>query len=73
MTDPKKTDSTSKEGFAGKGFKSCCGDNEKMFRMMRKFCSGEDKTFDCRAVMQMMQKMCYVVPDKPGAHESSDI
>ena len=72
MTDPKKTNATSNEGFAGAGFKSCCGDFEKMSRMMRKFCSGEDKTFDCSTMMQMMQKMCCAAPDKPGQQKTSD-
>jgi hypothetical protein len=72
MTDPKKTNATSKEGFAGKGFKFCGGDSEEMSRMMRNFSSGENKTFDCRAMMQMMQKMCCVAPEKSGRQESSD-
>ena len=66
MTENNETNSTSKEGTGHADFKSCCGDSEKMSWMMRKFCSGEDKTFDCRAMMHMMQKMCCASPEKSG-------
>ena len=72
MAETKETNSTSKEGFGQPEFKFCCGDAEEMSRMMRKFCRGEDKTFDCRAMMQMMQKMCCVAPEKSGRQEPSD-
>jgi hypothetical protein len=66
MTDPKKTNATSKAGFAGKGFKFCCGDSEEMSQMMRKFCKSEDGTLDCGKMMQMMQMMCCVAPERSG-------
>jgi hypothetical protein len=72
MAETKETNSTSKEGFGQPEFKFCCGDSEEMSRMIRNFCSGEDKTFDCRAMMQMMQKMCCAAPEKSGRQESSD-
>ena len=72
MAETKKTNSTSKKGFGQPEFKFCCGDAEKMSRMMRKFYSGEDKTFDCGAMMQMMQMMCCAAPDTPGRQEPSD-
>ena len=67
MAETKET--KSKKGFGQREFKFCCGDAEEMSLMMRKFCSGEDKTFDCRT---MMQKMCCVAPDTSGRQESSD-
>jgi hypothetical protein len=72
MAETKETNSTSKEGFGQPEFKFCCGDSGEMSRMIRNFCSGEDKTFDCRAMMQMLQKMCCVAPEKSGRQESSD-
>ena len=58
MPDTKKTNSTSTEKSGETGFKSCCGDYEKMSQVMQKFCCSEDGTFDCGAMMDMMQKMC---------------
>lgn len=69
MAETKETNSTSKKGFGLPEFKFCCGDAEKMSRMMRKFYSGENKTFDCGAMMQMM---CCAAPDTPGRKEPSD-
>lgn len=72
MAETKATNSTSKEGFGQSEFKFCCGDSEKMSRTMRKFCNDEENTFDCSAMMQMMQKMCGFAPDKSGREKSSD-
>ena len=72
MAETKETNSTSKKGFGQREFKFCCGDSEVMSQMIRNFCSGEDKTFDCSTMMQMMQKMCCAAPDKPGQQKTSD-
>ena len=62
MPDTKQTKSTTAKASGNTEFKFCSGDFEEMSRMMRKFCSGEDETFDCG---KMMQKMCCST-DKPG-------
>ncbi len=62
MADPRQTKSSSTEGSGDSDSKSSCCNSEKMSQMMRRFCGGEDGTFDCKA---MMQKMCGVVPEKP--------
>ena len=55
MADTKKTKSASTEGSGDSGLESSCCDFEKMPQMMRRFCGGEDRSFDCGA---MMQRMC---------------
>ncbi len=62
MADPKQTKSASTEGSGDSDSKSSWCNSEQMSQMMRRFCGGEDGTFDCKA---MMQKMCGVVPEKP--------
>ena len=66
MTKNNETNSTSKEGTGHADFQFCCGDSEAMSRMMRKFCGGEDGTFDCGEMMQKMQKMCCAPSEKSG-------
>ena len=52
---------TSKKGSANADFKFCCSDNEKMIKMMQKFCGGDDGTSDFR---KMMQKMCCTTSER---------
>ena len=52
---------TSKGSSANADFKFCCCDNEKMIKMMLKFCGSEDGTSDFR---KMMQKMCCTTSEK---------
>jgi hypothetical protein len=52
---------TTKESSANANFKFCCRDNEKMIKMMQKFCGSEEGTFDFRI---MMQKMCCTTSEK---------
>ena len=52
---------TSKESSANADFKFCCSDNEKMIKMMLKFCGSEDGTSDFR---KKMQKMCCTTSEK---------
>ena len=52
---------TTKESSANADFKFCCSDNEKMIKMMQKFCGSEDGTSDFR---KMMQKMCCTTSEK---------
>ena len=52
---------TSKKATANADFKFCYSDNEKMIKMMQKFCGSEDGTFDFR---KMMQKMCCTNSEK---------
>jgi hypothetical protein len=52
---------TSKKDSANADFKFCCSDNEKMIKMMQKFCGGDDGTSDFR---KMMQKMCCTTSER---------
>ena len=52
---------TTKESSANVNFKFCCSDNEKMIKMMQKFCGRENGTFNFR---KMMQKMCWITSEK---------
>ena len=52
---------TTKESSANANFKFCCSDNEKMIKMMQKFCGRENGTSDFR---KMMQKMCWITSEK---------
>jgi hypothetical protein len=53
---------TSKERSTNADFKFCCSDNEKMIKMMQKFCGSEDGTSDF--FRKMMQKMCCTTSEK---------
>ena len=61
MSDTKQSKSNDSKESEGAEFKFCCGDSEEISQMMRRFCGGEDETFDCR---NMMQKMCCSTPVK---------
>jgi len=52
---------TSKERSTNADFKFCCSDNEKMIKIMQKFCGSEDGT---SAFRKMMQKMCCTTSEK---------
>jgi hypothetical protein len=64
MADTKQSRSNGSKAYEGAEFKFCCGDSEEISQMMRRFCGGEDETFDCGNMMQMMQKMCCSTPVK---------
>lgn len=66
MTDTKQTRSKSTKNAGDTQLNFCCGDSEKMSRMMRQFCTGQDERFDCESMMQMMNKMCCAAPGKSG-------
>ena len=55
MKSTKQTESTKTERPGGSSAKSSCCNFENMAQMMRKFCGGENGSFDCCA---MMEKMC---------------
>jgi len=55
MVETEKTKSESIKQSKGFGSMFSCCNFETMTQMMKKFCDGKDKTFDC---MSMMQKMC---------------
>lgn len=59
MAGTKQNNSSNAEGTKDSGFKFPCCNFENMSEMMRKFCGGEDGTFDCEA---MMKKMCCMAP-----------
>jgi hypothetical protein len=68
MPDTKKSRFKDAKEHESAKSKFCCGDSEEISQMMRRFCGGEDETFDCGKMMQMMQKMCCSSPaksDKP--------
>ena len=62
MKDTKQTKSTKTERPGGPNSRSSCCNFENMAQMMRKFCGGEDGSFDCCA---MMEKMCGTDREKP--------
>ena len=55
---------TSKGSSASAYFKFCCGDNEKMIKMMQRFCGSEDGTFDFGKMMQKMWRTTSEKSDK---------
>lgn len=55
MNDSEQTKSTKTGRPGDSNAKSSCCNFEKMAQMMKKFCGGEDGSFDCCA---MMEKMC---------------
>ena len=55
MVETEKAKSEAKKESQNFGSMFSCCDFEKMTQMMKKFCEGKDKNFDC---MAMMQKMC---------------
>jgi hypothetical protein len=61
MKDTKQTRSAKTERPVGPNAKFSCCNFENMAQMMRKFCGGEETTFDCCG---MMQKMCGTVQEK---------
>jgi hypothetical protein len=65
MPDTKQSRSNNSKKHEGAESKFCCGDSEEIAQMMRRFCGGEDETFNCGKMMQMMQKMCCGTPVKP--------
>ena len=64
MADTRKTNRMAKGSPENFDFKFCCGDDEMMTRMMRRFCDGKNGTFDCSEMMQKMQKMCCAPSEK---------
>jgi hypothetical protein len=73
MSDTKQSRSNYSKEYKGAESKFCCGNSEEMSQMMRRFCGGKDKTFDCVKMMQMMQKMCCSIPVKPDKQKESGI
>jgi hypothetical protein len=64
MADTKQSRSNNSKKSEGAESKFCCGDSEEISQMMRRFCGGEDETFDCGKMMQKMQDMCCSTPVK---------
>jgi len=48
MVDTKQSRSNDSKESEGAEFKFCCSDSEEISQMKRKFCGGEDGTFDFR-------------------------
>lgn len=68
MPDTKQSRSNNSKKYEGAESKFCRGDSEEISQMMRRFCGGEDETFNCGEMMQKMKKMCCgtsVKSDKP--------
>jgi hypothetical protein len=66
MPNTKQSGSNNSEKHEGAESKFCCGDSDEIAQMMRRYCGGEDETFNCGKMMQMqmMQKMCCGTPVK---------
>ena len=62
MTAAKKKKTKSEPKSENTAFRFSCCKPEKMLHMMKKFCGGEGKAFDCSA---MMEKMCGDTPKPP--------